>query len=331
VSDSFDRAILHFQAAAQLLQLRRGKPADPQSVTNKAILPFHRTAAESVLWHLSALSPFHSDLDSLAQTVSWTDLEDYFVSPSFPSKPPYVDFPTIGHFTSLHLLAFETVRLSRHVPLNAAHALQASKYQAELAQIISTSFAHSPPSSPSSFCHTASNASSQENEITMPLSATGSEEEEELHNFGARLWILALLINLAKIQQPSLTHACSPDIRLWVSEALALLSSPTASSLIKAPFGEYICWPLTIFACAVRVEEDVQLLRGALRMMWPRSHCGYIQRTERVIEGIWNRTNGKRWKADCCGSGGERDCDCEADGLDLLVQKGGIGEGILGI
>lgn len=229
---------------------------------SRHFVSFHRVAAESILFHFSLLSLFHSDLDQLATNFPWQDLKIFLEYKPYPEAPSFDNSPILGNSHHLHRVAFEVVRLSRHPLRDTKDEIDTLRRQA-----ISLEAA----SKPSLWCD--SNSSEPPTE---PLSASGQQ--------ALQLWYIALDLYALRVSNPEL--GCSaPEIQGRIRDGITILSTyPTDEHC-----SQYICWPITIIGSAVTIREDAVVAKQKLEEIWRYSYNGHVGHTIHFLERIWTR------------------------------------------
>ncbi|PGH26847.1 hypothetical protein AJ80_01428 [Polytolypa hystricis UAMH7299] len=276
--DCSNRALIHFTAAAQILQRRPIMDKGPKGT----ILPFHTLAAECVVWHLGMLPLFNDgDLDTVARVVSWKLLSNYLSENLFTTGSGEEASPIVGAgpFHSLQRLAFEVVRVGRHFPLNDADFIQVCEYEAELDKVVALLSDA-----------LASKAHYLEELSGPPRGPPSPEIIDIISKYGDYLWAIALQIYVAKVKSPETNTTSCPNTRARVSEAMELFLSPAVNALASTPAAEHLCLPLTIFACAALEPEDVKVAKDLIALLSQRGSYGHVRRVTFTTERVWRRT-----------------------------------------
>lgn len=253
------QALLHFRAAAELLSLKR---QDARNVDSRHFVPFHRVAAESILFHFSLLTFFHSDLDQLATNFPWQDLKIFLEYKPYPEAPSFDNSPILGNSHNLHRVVFEIVRLSRHPLLDTKDQINALRRQAVSLEAESMSSLWFDSNTPEP--------------LTKPLSPSGQQSQ--------RLWHIALDLYVLRASNPGLS--CSDqEIQDRIRDGITILSTyPTDEHC-----AQYICWPITVIGSAVKIRADVAVVKQKLEEIWSHSYNGHVGHTIRFLEEIWTR------------------------------------------
>lgn len=251
------QALLHFRAAAELLSLKR---QDAGKVDSRHFVPFYRVAAESILFHFSLLTLFHSDLDQLAKKFPWQDLKIFLEYNPYPEAPSLENSPVLGNSHNLHRVVFEIVRLSRHPLLDTKDQIDALRRQAVSLEAESKSplwFDSNSPEPP-----------------TEPLSPSGQQS--------LRLWHIALDLYVLRANKPALSCA-DLEIQDRIRDGITILSTyPTDEHC-----AQYICWPITVIGSAVKIRADMAVVKQKLEEIWCHSYNGHVGHTIRFLEELW--------------------------------------------
>ena len=229
---------------------------------SRHFVSFHRVAAESILFHLSLLSLFHSDLDQLATNFPWQDLKIFLEYKPYPEAPSFDNSPILGNSHHLHRLVFEVVRLSRHPLRDTRDEIDALRRQAISLQAASK---------PSLWCD-----SDNSEPPTEPLSPSG---QQALH-----LWYIALDLYALRVSHPGL--GCSAqEILDRIRDGISILSTyPTDEHC-----SQYICWPITVIGSVVKIRADAVVVKEKLEEIWRHSYNGHVAHTIHFLERIWTR------------------------------------------
>ncbi|KAH7319211.1 fungal-specific transcription factor domain-containing protein [Rhexocercosporidium sp. MPI-PUGE-AT-0058] len=279
--DLCSNVMLHLGGLAQLFHIRKLNHALPDQQR-----PFHRIAAEAFVYHLATYSILYSahDIDGVAQQFDWSDLQGYDEVMPYPEASKLANSPILGLQFDLFKIIFEVTRLSRKTPLKPPNLAMAIGFRNELDLI--------------------------QQQLTEGLDFEDEDEHESQEI--ALLYILVTQIFLFKVMNPE-TSIEHPTIGHILSQALLFVDKCT----VYASCNSFFCWPLTILACAVRTEEEKELIQRKMAECHQWTHSGQIHRSSSIINAIWENESSGR-SSDVSGTINS------ARGLDRLLYKEGL-------
>ncbi|KAH7391296.1 fungal-specific transcription factor domain-containing protein [Cadophora sp. MPI-SDFR-AT-0126] len=245
--------MLHLGGLAQLFHIRKLRNALPDQQR-----PFHRIAAEAFAYHLATYSILHSahEIDGVAQQFTWTDLEGYDQVMPYPQASKLANSPILGLQFDLFKTIFEITRLSRHTPLSPTDQVIAVDFKSQLDAI--------------------------RQQLAQVLAFEDEDDAHEsqeialLYTLVAQIFLLKVMDPKIDIQEPALKHLLSQAF-LFVDKCK-----------VYAACNSFFCWPLTILACAVRTEEEKQLVERKMAECRQWTHSGQIHRSSSIIKAIWD-------------------------------------------
>ncbi|KAH9220461.1 fungal-specific transcription factor domain-containing protein [Leptodontidium sp. 2 PMI_412] len=274
--------MLHLGGLAQLFHIRKLKHALPDQRR-----PFHRIAAEAFAYHLATYSILYSshDIDGVAQQFTWSDLQGYDKVMPYPEASKLANSPILGLQFDLFKTIFEITRLSRHTPLTTSDFAMAVEFKKQLDLI--------------------------QQRVTQGLDFEDEGDEHESQEI-ALLYILVTQIFLFKVMNPDsgIEH---PTITHVLSQALLFVDK----CRVYAACNSFFCWPLTILACAIRIEEEKELIQRKMAECRQWTHSGQIHRSSSIINAIWEDESPERLS-------GVSDTTNSPRGLDRLLHKEGL-------
>jgi hypothetical protein len=270
--------MLHLEGLGKLFKIRKANSVfpDPQKT-------FPRVIGEAFTYHLATSSLLNAGVDHIAEQFTWADLNAYENSTPFPDASEIANSPILGSPVELYHIIFGITRLSRHTPLKRSDQNQATNYKNQLDKL----------------------------QREMSRSPSRNEIDEDKLRRGALLYILASQLFSFKVLNPEIDSA-DQTVRYIMTTALTLLQNCE----MNTGSCSYFCWPLTVLACAVQYEEEVQLIKAKLAEIWQLTLSGQIYRTIRIVNSIWDA---ERFGCQSFVREGR-----PSYGLDRLIHKNGL-------
>ncbi|KAK0118045.1 hypothetical protein ONS95_012355 [Cadophora gregata] len=248
----WSNVMLHLGVLAQLFHIRKLKNALPDQQR-----PFHRIAAEAFAYHLATYSILYSshEIDGVAQQFTWTDLDEYDQVMPYPEASKLANSPILGLQFELFSTIFEITRLSRHTPLKASDLVIAMNFRSQLDLI--------------------------ERHNSRGLDPESDLDEHESQEI-ALLYTIVAKIFLFRIMNPEITTR-DPAVTQLLSQAFLSVDK----CKVYTACNSFFCWPLTVLACAVRTEEEKDLIERKMRECSQWTHSGQTHRSSSIIKAIW--------------------------------------------
>lgn len=282
---------MHFVAAAKLLSILKPKNMWNMSTATQT---FYRIMAEDALYNISCLAIFHRDLDSLAQQISWDDMESYFPmiqnSDGTYTSSYYYTSPFLGGRRDIYYLIFDVLHFARQDFSEPKKRDMVAKFREQLHLI-----------------EVGINSYYDDN-VPAEVGAKYSDKY--------KLHAMCLRIIILKIECHGRCSASS-EIAAVVGECLIFLKERDLLEHLNPA----LCWTMGILGFAVYTDEDYEIVRSfsdSLRAIIDKGHGDRLSMTLKAAERVRGSGPGRCLRSE------HGSCIRAHDGLGLLMKKDGI-------